>query len=337
MFIHICKSLLNKIYSYLIQHVFLFSHLCLFIYLLNHKIRRYKNYAIFFSLMLIIASCGGNKKASPSFQETKSSTQEMQLDCAAEAYAAPMLQSTGGTRKEKTTEGEVGGERGNLDASIERLLIKNGYINFETTDIKASRLFINSLIKKHGAYIANEDENNSHTRIEINLTIKIPKNDFDAFLSELENAEKNVSSKNIEIEDVTEEFIDISARLAVKKEAEQTYLRLLSTAKTVRDVLDIQDQIQSIRSDIEGIEARLKYLEKSVAYSTLNIRMYQFIAKSEYLPQRLSFLRRAFASLQSGVKIFAEVVLAVLNAWLFILLFLAIGLFVRWKFFKKKK
>lgn len=234
-------------------------------------------------------------------------------------------------------ESEIANAKNITDADMTRHLIKTGYINFETTDIKASRTLLYELISKYKAYVSSEDENNSNRMIEVNLTIKIPKDNFDLFWSEVENTERSISNKNIGIQDITEEFIDISARLAVKKETEKTYLRLLSTAKNVKDVLDIQDQIQNIRSEIESIEGRLKYLEKEVAYSTLDIRMYQFVAKSNYSPIRTSFFRRALASLKSGVGIFGEVILAVLNAWLFILIPLVIAFFIRWKFYRKKR
>ena len=224
----------------------------------------------------------------------------------------------------------------NLETDAERKLIKNGYINFETTDVQASRIFINKLIAKYKCYITSEDEDNSSKRIDINLIIKVPEGNFDSFFADIEGAEKNISNKSVEIQDVTEEFIDITARLKVKKEAEQTYLRLLNTAKTVRDVLDIQYQMQSIRGEIEGIEGRLKYLEKAVAYSTLNIHMYQFIAKSDVI-LHVSFFRRVLASLKSGVIIFGEVIIAMLNAWIFFLIAFILAGVIKWKFFNNKE
>ena len=293
-------------------------------------------YTIYFLLLLLLfVSCGANKSA---LNDNRVADLNIEADeyVAEEASGMPMLRSSSRSMNAEAKESKSVG-RSEVDASIERRLIKNGYISFETTDIKTSRSMLGTLITKYEAYISSEDESSSNSRIEINLTVKIPKDNFDSFLAEIENAEKGISSKNIDIQDVTEEFVDITARLAVKKETEQTYLRLLSTAKTVRDVLDIQDQIQNLRSEIEGIEGRLKYLEKAVAYSTLNMRMYQFVAKANYLPPRVSFFRRAFASLKQGINIFAEVIIAVLNVWLFIFIAVIIGLFVRWIVFKRKR
>lgn len=220
--------------------------------------------------------------------------------------------------------------------AVERKLIKTGYINFESEDIKSSRILINNLVSKYGAYINNENENSTTKMLEQYLVIKIPKNNFDAFVESLESGITKISSKNIDIEDVTEEFIDITARLTVKKEAEQTYLRLLATAKTVRDVLDIQDQIQGIRSDIESIEGRIRYLESAVSYCTLNIRMYQYIASNESLP-RTSFFTRLLSSIKSGVNTFAEVIIGIVHAWVFILIGIILAIVLKLYCSKKRR
>lgn len=219
---------------------------------------------------------------------------------------------------------------------IERKLIKTGNINFETENIKESRLLIDDLISKHGAYINNENENSYERRLEQYLVVKIPKEAFDDFMNELVSGVKNVNSKHVDIQDVTEEFIDITARLKVKKEAEQTYLRLLDTAKNVREVLDIQNQIQGIRSEIESIEGRLRYLEASVNYSTLNISMYQIISAGNITPP-VSFFTKVFSSIKDGFNMFLEVIISILNLWVFIIILLLIVWVIRWKFFRRKK
>lgn len=166
--------------------------------------------------------------------------------------------------------------------------------------------------------------------------VKIPKNAFDEFMNVLVSGVKNINSKNIDIQDVTEEFVDITARLKVKKDAEQTYLRLLNTAKTVRDVLDIQNQIQDLRSEIESIEGRLRYLEYAVNYSTLNISMYQIISGGN-ITTHTSFFTKVFSSLKDGFNMFLEVIVAILHLWVFILVFIAIALIIKWKFFRRVK
>lgn len=203
------------------------------------------------------------------------------------------------------------------DRDIERQLIKTGFIEFETDDIKKTREIIETLVLKYQAYISQEDEKHFYSGIRQTISIRIPKENFDNFLNEITAGIKKLDNKNITVEDVTEEFIDSLARLKVKKETEQTYLKILSQAKTVKDILEVQNQIQDLRSDIEAIEGRLRYLQKSVNYSTLNISMYQIINSGIARP---SFFSKAVDAIEDGISLFIDIVIAILYFWIFILM-----------------
>ena len=213
-----------------------------------------------------------------------------------------------------------GTETANTAAMLERQLIKEGSINFETHDIAETRQHIESLVQKYGAYISQEDERATAFRIYQNMSIRIPKAHFDVFVTELSGGVKKIDEKSITVQDVTEEFIDNTARLAVKKETEQGYLRLLNQAKTIKDILDIQNELQDIRSDIESIEGRLRYLKNSVNFSTLHISMYQQI---EAASETGSVFMPIWDAIKGGVQAFAAVCIALLYGWVFIALGIA--------------
>lgn len=200
-----------------------------------------------------------------------------------------------------------------------RKLIKTGYIRFASDDVKQTRNSINELLIKYSGYISQENEISSSYNLRQELTVKIPKDNFDVFLNDLAAGVKKIDEKHIDVEDVTEEFIDIEAALKIKKETEAGYLKLLNQAKTVKDILEIQYQVQIIRSEIESIEGRLKYLEASVNFSTLNISFYQRLESANKEP---SFLNMIVKALKGGVQIFAEVFIHLLYAWVFILIFI---------------
>ena len=151
------------------------------------------------------------------------------------------------------------------------------------------------------------------------------KENFDNLLNELTIGIKKLDNKNITVEDVTEEFVDGLARLKVKKETEQTYLKILSQAKTVKDILEVQNQIQDLRSDIEAIEGRLRYLQKSVNYSTLNISMYQIINSSIARP---SFFTKALNAVKEGIGLFSDIIIGILYLWIFILIIIAVAVII---------
>ena len=206
------------------------------------------------------------------------------------------------------------------DVILERQLIKEGSLDFETSDIMETRQHIETLVQKYKAYISQEDEWTTASRIYQDITVRIPKTHFDSFLSELSGDIKKFDNKSVTVQDVTEEFVDITARLAVKKETEQGYLRLLNQAKTIKDILDIQNELQDIRSDIESIEGRLRYLKNSVNFSTLHISMYQQI---EDTSETDSFFAPVWDALKGGLHAFAAVIIALLYGWVFIALGIA--------------
>lgn len=213
-----------------------------------------------------------------------------------------------------------GVEAVNTAAMLDRQLIKEGSINFEAHDIVETRQHIESLVQKYEAYISQEDERATSFRIYQNMTVRIPKAHFDVFVTELSGGVKKIDEKSITVQDVTEEFIDSTARLAVKKETEQGYLRLLNQAKTIKDILDIQNELQDIRSDIESIEGRLRYLKNSVNFSTLHISMYQQI---EAASETGSVFMPIWDAIKGGVQAFAAVCIALLYGWVFIALGIA--------------
>lgn len=282
---------------------------------------------IFLCLSLVLnlfLSCGGKKTA---FEAGKSARSESYM---AESKSSSSDSAFKEDKKESDDVNTASLDNGN----IERKLIKTGFIEFETDDIKKTRETIENLVTKYQAYISQEDEQHFHSNIRQTISIRIPKENFDNLLNEITAGIKKLDNKNITVEDVTEEFVDSLARLKVKKETEQTYLKILSQAKTVKDILEVQNQIQDLRSDIEAIEGRLRYLQKSVNYSTLNISMYQIINSSIARP---SFFTKALNAVKEGIGLFSDIIIGILYLWIFILIIIAVAVIIIKKRRNKKR
>jgi len=85
---------------------------------------------------------------------------------------------------------------------------------------------------------------------------------------------------------VTEEFIDIQARIKTKKELENRYKELLAKANTVEELLSIEKELGTLRTEIESIEGRLKYLQDRVSLSSLTIEYYELTTSSfRFIPK----------------------------------------------------
>lgn len=157
----------------------------------------------------------------------------------------------------------------------EQKLIKNGAISFETKSLKETKAFLQQTISKYKGYISNEQIQDYKTNPTEILTIRVPNASFDKLINDIGSQVGEFDSKQINIEDVTAEFVDIEARLKNKKQLEGKYQELLARAGNMADILKIEKEISIIREEIESTEGRLRYLSNQVGFSTLNITYYE--------------------------------------------------------------
>lgn len=197
---------------------------------------------------------------------------------------------------------------------IERKLIKNGDLSFETADVKQTTVAIEAICKELNAYIAGENQNNYGERLQYNQTIRVPANRFDLLIQRIEPLALKIESKNINTQDVTEEFIDVEARLKTKKELEARYREILKQAKTVQDIVSIESQIANVRSEIESMEGRLKYLQNQVGFSTLNVSYYETIGTD------FGFTSKVFRAIRQGWDSLLSFFIILVNLWPFIII-----------------
>lgn len=221
------------------------------------------------------------------------------------------------TREQKTSE------------TVERKLIKEGRVEFETDDINSTRNTIFEAVKKYNAYVSSDQEYKSPGRKSNTLNIRIPADHFDHFLNDATQGVEKFESKQINVKDVTEEFLDIQARLKTKKELEQRYIELLKEAKNVIEVLEIEKQIGQLRAEIESIEGRLKYLTDRVAFSTLTMNFY------ERIPNKTEFGQKFKSGFRNGWDNLVWFFVLLTNIWPFILIVL--GLLIGLKIYRSKK
>ncbi len=211
----------------------------------------------------------------------------------------------------------------------ERKLIKTGEVRFETTDLQKTRKSILEAAKKYQGYVSSDREFESTGRKGNTLVIRVPSQYFDTVLSESLQGVESLEVKEIEVQDVTEEFLDAQARLKTKKELEIRYLELLKQAKNVTEMLEIEKQAGELRSEIESIEGRLQYLKSQVAYSTLTMRFYERIEEGSTLGKEFGY------SFQEGWTNLVDFFLVLISIWPFILILVGLG--IGFKMYRKKK
>lgn len=209
-----------------------------------------------------------------------------------------------------------------------RMLIKNAHIRFELTNPTETNERIQQLLEQFQGYITEENEHEGANGKTLNgtIVIKVPSHNFDAFMEELLIVVKKFSSKNIYTEDVTAEFIDNEARLRVQRDVEARYLQILEKAQTVSEILEVENELQNIRSSIETLEARQNYFKNQVAFSTISL-VYFVNAHST-----VSIFSRILDAFMEG----GEILLGIISLWPLIIIIVVLVFIVR-KILKKRK
>ncbi len=217
-----------------------------------------------------------------------------------------------------------------VEIPIERKIIKKGEISFETADVKVTKALIVKAVDEFQGYISKDNIYNYNDRISHKLVIRVPADKFDQLLTRISENVKKLDSKNIDVQDVTEEYIDIETRIKTKKELENRFKEILKQAKTVEEILSIEKEIGILRTEIESIEGRLLYLKNSIALSTLTVEYYQRTSSA------FRFSSKFGHALKSGWNWFLTFIIGLTNIWPFILIIIG-GISLGFRIDRKRK
>jgi hypothetical protein len=192
-------------------------------------------------------------------------------------------------------------------------VIRTAELRLQFDSLKKTRQSLSFLLRKHQAYIAHEHEGLSTGRLENTIEIRVPQQSLSPLIEELCTSAKYVEQKELSVDDVSMEFIDVQARLKAKQELEKRYLQLLQRAGKISEMLEVERQMNIVRSDIEVMQGRLNYLHNKVAMATLTVSMYEIIAVSA--PQGRGFFTRAGENFIRSFGFLKETILLAITIW----------------------
>ena len=221
------------------------------------------------------------------------------------------------------------------NTTIEQKIIKNGNLRFETENLETTYEQIKIAVKKGKAFIQNDSEGKDYGTIYRRITVRIPSQNFDSFIKDISTGVTYFDNKEINSEDVTEQYIDIDARLKAKKKLENRYIELLSKATKMSEMLAIEAQLSAIREEIEAKEGQLRYMQNRISLSTITIEFYKTIAEERGVT--ISYGAKVWNAFKSGFYGISNFFLGLLEVWPFIIIAIALFYFIRKRFKKKNK
>lgn len=174
----------------------------------------------------------------------------------------------------RAAQGTLSGDTGTTGAPV--MIIRTGHASVEVDNVDEAATKVRALTASLGGHVASSQfEGGEHNVRSATLELKIPAARYDEAVTRLATIGE-VESVNSTSEDVGEEFVDVTARVANARRLEQRLIQLLEN-RTARlaDVLAVERELARVREEIERAEGRLRYLRTRAAMSTLTVLVHE--------------------------------------------------------------
>jgi hypothetical protein len=194
---------------------------------------------------------------------------------------------------------------------VERKIIRNAALTLEVEQPAKAMQRVASIAESRGGFVVTSDSvkrtgANGATPYEVvTVELRVPAAQFDAALADIRAAGGSVTAQKITGKDVTEEFIDLEARLRTQRALEAQLMEIMKRANEVEDAIKVQDELAKVRTQIESVEGRRRFLENQSSLSTISVTL----QPPAPLIGTTGFFRSVGAAFGEGVDIAAAITL----------------------------
>ncbi len=235
---------------------------------------------------------------------------------------------------------QADGLQASQQAAVERKIIRDAEINLEVASPAEGQRKLASIAEAHGGFVVTSesrqqdgDAGRAQPVEVVNVQLRVPATRFEAAVAEIRAVGTRIRAEKITGKDVTEEFIDLDARLRVQRALEAQFLEIMKRADKVADALEVHSQLAGVRTEIERVEGRRRFLENQAALSTINATLQPPAPLVGANTSGFLYgLRHAFGD---GVDIAAEIILGLIRfgiALLPVLLLIVLPLALLWHY-----
>jgi hypothetical protein len=163
--------------------------------------------------------------------------------------------------------------------ALERKIIRNANLTVEVTSPGDSQHRIVSIAESHQGFVVTSEatqrasEDRTKPEMTVTLSVRVPAAQFNQVMDEIRAVGARVIQEKVTGQDVTEEFMDLEARIKNQKALELQFLEIMKRAGKVDDALSVQRELAEVRTEIEKLEGRRRFLENQSSLSTINVTL----------------------------------------------------------------
>jgi len=219
----------------------------------------------------------------------------------------------------------------------ERMVIHTVEIRLIVKDTQVSLQAVQSLADEMGGYVASSRTWHTEEQLSASLTLRIPADQLNTALEKLRALALEVDGESITGEDVTQEYVDLEARLRNEEAYEKELLALLTETRErtsdAEDILAVYERLTEVRGRIEQIKGRMQYLENMSAMATITVELIpselmQPITVAGWHPTGTA--RGAIRALVNALQFFVDAVIWIVLFGLPVLIIIAVPFIVLW-------
>lgn len=209
-------------------------------------------------MVLLLAACSSQSEEKSSMDMAKSNSNESGSVAISE---------------DSTVESE---EKSKSDESVDRMVIYKANLRMRVKNFENAQREMEAKAKKYdGFMIESTSYRDGNEQVSGSITLRIPEEHFQSFLHDAEGVAEEVLERNVNGQDVTEEYVDLESRLRAKRVVEERLLEFMKNAQKTEDLLKISNDLSVVQEEIEQVMGRMKFLENQSALSTITIDLYE--------------------------------------------------------------
>lgn len=226
----------------------------------------------------------------------------------------------------------MGDQSGLPDGGVDRMIIYNVYLDLIVQDTQGVFDEIGRLTQEMGGYVSGSNVWRDEGLDRASLTVRVPVGKLADALAQFRDLAVDVEGERTDSQDVTEEYVDLDARLVNEQRTEAELLELLEsrseTGKT-EDILQVHRELSQVRAQIEQIQGRMRYLGNLSDMATVQITLtpdalLEPIVVGGWQPQGTA--RNAIRMLLNTLQFFADAGIVIVLYVLPVLIVIAIPL-----------
>lgn len=187
-----------------------------------------------------------------------------------------------------------------------RKLIRTINMEAETADLDKILADLDAQLATLGGFVQNKTVQNgrgSSSRY-ATLTLRIPADKVDLFVDHVEGA-TNILSSNETAEDVTLKYAATESRIKALETKEARLLELMTQAKDLQDLLTLENQLATVRQELETVKSQLKLYDSLIDYGTIKLTISEVkeytVVEQEEEPSAWQRIGKGFVSSVKGV------------------------------------